>query len=260
MRITLLGTGHHLHAARRIDGFSSCVHRAEMRDEHGKTFTAYVKAFPTNSKALANEVAGWLLCRALGIPCPPRAYLCLVPIRKLRKLFPDRRWPGRDDDAHPCFATEDMHNAPVTLISETDSLAWRAQVQQWPHLPAAIALCHWLHNIDSNPGNLLHIPPNDFALIDHADIFGGQKWDHRSIKQLGHLHNKLLYLSYGNLPPPPVITEIEASAKKHAHAWQSVKDAIIEWWQDLLKNKEMDAAISTLEARAEAGWIKGKIA
>lgn len=260
MRITLLGSGHHLHAARRIDGYSSCVHRAEMKDEHGKPFTAYVKAFPTDSKALANEIAGWLLSRALNLPAPRRAYVCLVPIRKLRALFPERRWPGRDDDAFPCWATEEMQNTPLTLISEADSIVWRDKVQRWPHLPAAIAFNHWLHNIDGNPGNLLWLDEHQFALIDHADILGGQYWDAKELKQLGYLHDKLLQLAWGGLPPPDVTTEIERTTADHHQAWHSVKDAVYDWWEDLLRTKEIAAATAFIERRADPAWIRGRIA
>lgn len=260
MRITLLGRGHHLHAARRIDGYSSCVHRAEMKDEHGKPFTAYVKAFPTDSKALANEIAGWLLSRALNLPAAPRAYVCLVTIGKLRNLFPELRWPGADADVFPCWATEEMQHTPLTIISEADSIVWRDKVQGWPHLPAAIAFNHWLYNIDSNPGNLLYIQQHQFALIDYADILGGKYWNKKELKQLGYLHNKLLHLAWGGIPPPDVTAEIERTASKHGVAWQKAKAAIYDWWEDLLKSKDLDAAIGFIESRAEPSWIKGKIA
>ncbi len=258
--VLLLGPGHHLYASRRIDGFSSCVHRAELRDEHGRPFTAYVKAFPTDKRGLANEVAGWLITRALGLPCPPRAYLCLVPVRKLRQLFPERRWPGNDDDNMTCFASEELPNNPLALVNEQDAIVWRARIKPWPHLHAIIALCHWLHNIDGNGGNLLYLGDSDFAIIDHAEILGGQDWTPKTLRHAGYLHNQAMHLAYGGLPPPQATQDIEAKSAAHLPAWQKAKEAVLEWWQELLSRKECSAAVSFIEARADPAWIKGKIA
>ncbi|WP_047237332.1 hypothetical protein [Chromobacterium subtsugae] len=262
MSITLLGAGHHLHAARRIDGYSSCVHRAELRAPDGGTLTAYVKAFPSSkeSKALANEIAGYLLARACGLSTAPRAFILLIHVRKLRKLFPEYTWPGGDDDLFPTWATEELQDSKLTLVSEADAIAWRQRVQQWTQLPAAIAFHQWLQNIDANAGNLLWLGESDFALIDYADILGGQDWTADSLKTAGYLHNKLLHLAYGGVPDPASANAIEESHQFASQAWAQEKGTIIDWWDDLLKRKEAAAAAEFIESRSSADWIKGKVA
>lgn len=260
MSITLLGAGHHLHAGRRIDGYSSCVHRAELRAPDGSTFAAYVKAFPSDNKALANEVAGYLLAKASGLTTAPRAFILLIHVRKLRTLFPENKWPGSDDDIYPTWATEELHDSKLTLVSEADAIAWREQVQQWPQLPGAIAFHQWLQNIDANAGNLLWLEGNDFALIDYADILGGQDWTPDSLASAGYLHNKLLHLAYGGVPDQAATREIEACHQMASQAWQQTKDTIMDWWGDLLKRKDREAACRFIEARSDPEWIKGKVA
>ncbi|MEN7429673.1 hypothetical protein VA599_02880 [Chromobacterium sp. TRC.1.1.SA] len=260
MSITLLGAGHHLHAARRIDGYSSCVHRAELRAPDGTTLTAYVKAFPTDNKALANEVAGYLRARAYGLTTAPRAFILLIHTRKLRKLFPEYTWPGSDDDLFPTWATEELQDSMLTLVSEADAIAWRQRVQQWPHLPAAIAFHQWLQNIDANAGNLLWLGEAEFALIDYADMLGGQSWTPESLETAGYLHNKLLQLAYGGVPDRTSARAIEESHLSASIAWEQAKGSIMDWWGDLLKRRDREAAANFIALRSDPEWIKGKVA
>lgn len=260
MSIPLLGAGHHLHASRRLDGFSSCVHRAELRDEHGHLVTAYVKAFPTNSKALPNEVLGWLANQARGIPCPARAWLILVPVRKLRQLWPELRWPGKEHDDYLCWATEEIPRARH-LLASPDALIWQEVVRLWTKLPQAIAVNYWLHHVDANAGNLLGLDGGHFAVIDMADILGGAHWTARTLRELDnhYLEEKLLRLGYDGQVDPATLYEIELAAAAHAEVWRTIRAHVMEWWELLLNKKDRMAAEAWLERRASATWIRGRV-
>lgn len=259
MSITLLGSGHHLHASRRIDGFSTRTHRAEILDETGQPFTAYVKAFPADNKGLVNELTGYVLARTLGLPVSPRAYVILVPIKKLRKLHPETDWPGKAGDCWPCWATAELHNHTLQLVSLHDQIAWRADVNLWPDLPAAIAFCEWLANADANPGNLLRHAPGEYSLIDFAEILGGANWTAKTLQGNARPGNKLLILASGGVPDSATVADCMKAARKHRNAWEAGSGMLYDWWNDLLSPKEQTAAARFIAQRAAPGWITGRI-
>lgn len=253
-RITVLGPGHHLYFARRIDGYSSCLHLAELMDEKGRALRAYVKAFPASSKGIVNEAIGWLTARAVGLPCPPRAYILLMHTERLAAEYPDRKWGN--SEMYPTFATEALAGTPIDWI---DAAHYAAQIKHWPHLPAAIALHEALHNVDGNAGNLLALDGGGYATIDYGDILGGRDWSAKTLRKLGWLHNKLLHLSCNGMPNAREIAAIRHAASAHAGAYNEIRDELEMWFEKLLKRGDHNAASAFLAERMGADWMKGRL-
>ncbi|BAK76769.1 hypothetical protein NH8B_1954 [Pseudogulbenkiania sp. NH8B] len=170
--LTLLGPGHYRAPLRPVDGTASHCHEITLKDETGRHRNAYLKAWPGGSKGLANEAAGWLISRARGIDTPPRAWIILMRVGDLEPLF-DMEWNCAPDKLWPCWATESIEGVPLDRM---DAGMWAERLACWPRLPDAIAVHEWLHHTDANAGNIIAVDLDQFTIVDHADILGGERW------------------------------------------------------------------------------------
>ncbi len=257
-QIAVLGPRHHLRRLPTTSPARTTVHRARMLDPTGTTFRAYVKAFPPGSRGLVNELVGWRLHRARGLPTAPRAFVALVPVAKLRHYHPDATWlQGRAEPLWPAWVTEAL---PTRHRGYNNDATRRAQLCQWPDLHAAIAMREALHDIDCHGGNYvpLSLEPPQFAALDFAESLGGQGWTAQQLEELDYLHNKLLYDTVG-LPSDLDQHKLEASGAAHWDAWKAAEPELLYWWQGLLRNPaDRDSLHTTLARRLAAGWLKGR--
>jgi hypothetical protein len=258
--IDLLGPGHHIVALERVDGYSSFLHHAAIRDRSGVTRNAYVKAFPAGTRGIANELCGWIWHKAYGMQTAERAWIMLLPAGKLRAIFPEVDWPGGDDSLLTTWVTETImdHDADST-VPLVDGMLWADRIAAWPALHDAIALGNLLHNTDSNGGNLIATGLTDFALVDFAEILGGQHWTRDTICNLRYNHNKIAYLAWNGFPSKQDKEAIEAATVKASTLWPEIKQFVTGWWRDLIRDQlDCEAGLTWLEKQANKAAAKGK--
>lgn len=252
--IEILGDGHHRFAVQRIDGFSSCLHLAAIVDAQGQHHTAFIKAFPTYSKGIANEIAGWVLSHKAGLPAPERAWIIGLQVGRLRRLFPEQEWPGQNDDLMLTWATKSL--SPVATdcyLSLDDADVWAERIQAWPQLHDAVIQAELLHNVDANAGNLVAIDETNFAVVDFADILGGQDWSAATVKKLDYFHNKLNHLAWGGLPGSEDQLELSQSMRRVAQAWYEARPVVAQWWSILIdRAKDREGGLAFVDRNAKA--------
>lgn len=251
--IQILGPNHHLYYDKTIDGVSTCVHRAAISDENGVTRIAFVKAFPTDSYGIPNEILGWISSKLVGAHVAKNAYILILPVDKLRSIHPDQKWPGSDNDYLLCWATEEL--SPVAadcLVKAGDIDAWEEAILGWDGLHLSVALSDWLYNADVNAGNLIAIGEDDFAIVDFAECLGGQLWNAKSLISLPYFASKLAHLAWGSLVPPIAQKIITQEHEKIVVAWPEIRKEVEFWWKKLkVKEKDISAAMTFLRSRLE---------
>lgn len=255
--IKLLHTGHLISTLPAPRTSTNSNHRACLiADEHGESVKTHLKAFPSRSNGLVNEIAGHILHQAAGITTAPRAWVIILSSQELTGLFPHAKW-GKDR-LWPCWATEHLDGTPVNAGS---AWTWADELAIWPDTPACIALHEWLWNIDGNAGNLISTGRGELAAIDHADILGGDDWTTKTLRDNTHtrFYNKALHIAWGGTPDPAQRLAARQAATQHgailARSWQHIRH----WWQSLLKEKDMAAAHAFLTARAAPDWIMNRL-
>ncbi len=254
--IKLLDTGH-LIAPLPTSHTTAQHHRACLiRDEYANRVHVHIKAFPADSKGLANEIAGHLLHQAAGINTARRAWLIVLNRHELTTLFPTVDIGS--DEEWLCWATEHIDGMPINAL---DAWTWGDELAAWPDTATCIALHEWLWAIDGNAGNLISTGHGDFAAIDHADILGGQHW---TAKMLRHnlqrrFYNKALHIAWGGTPTPQQRQAAREKARRHGQILQAAWPHIHQWWQSMLKQKDIDAAYAFLTDRAAPGWIDNRL-
>lgn len=227
-----------------------------MLDEYGKEVKAHIKAFPGNSKALANELAGWILHRAAGIETAERIWVIILSNAELHALFPAVDW-GKADE-WPCLAVQHIAGQPVSAKAAE---LWTDELAAWHSTAACIAMAEWLWEIDGNAGNLINTGRGEFAAIDFADSFGGPDWTPGRLRKNTHapFYNKRLHIAWGGMATPAQRQAARESADQHASILQRHWQDITHWWSCLLKPKQIQAAHDFLHARSAANWIDTRL-
>lgn len=152
------------------EGNCSPVLHARFTDADGE-FDGFAKPFDWHDTAQAtvvlNEVTGWLLARASGLPCPQRAFFIQLPHTALPTYNGPVSLPQADGTGHVlCFVSQAAANTAVKGLFPTQQLL-REQIQ-WPRCNDTIAFDEGLGNSDRHLYNLVRRGANDFVLIDHG--------------------------------------------------------------------------------------------
>jgi len=114
-----------------------------------------------------NEVTGWLIARACGLPVAERAFFSVINSNELPTYSGELPLPAPDEDGNLlCFTTQAMGNTAVRGQYNTEMLV--REQSAWPLCDATIAFDEALANSDRHAFNLLRRAENDFALIDHG--------------------------------------------------------------------------------------------
>lgn len=152
-----------------VQGNVSPVLHARFLGEH--EFDGYVKPFEWGNIAQCtttlNEVTGWLLAQASGLPCAPRAFFIQLPLAQLPPYTGPAPLPKPDANGNVlCFGTEAVANTAVRALHTTQMLA--TEQSQWPFNDQTIAFDEGAGNSDRHIFNLVRRAARDYVLIDHG--------------------------------------------------------------------------------------------
>lgn len=115
-----------------------------------------------------NEISGWLLARAGGLPVAETAFLAYIRTRELPAFTHGQLPPELDGEVRLFFCTQEISRTQATGLADSSSLI--AEQTRWPHLHATLALDEYTCNSDRHPGNMVRKSAADFVLIDHGRL------------------------------------------------------------------------------------------
>lgn len=233
----------------------SLVHTAEVHSPTDGPSQVFIKAFPSKFEAtgLANEIAGYLLACAAGLPVASSACLLLLRTEQLNSVHPDHIASLQNDTGLSLvWATRALPGPPLRILHPINEPEFQKRLKKWPLLPSVLAFDDLVANEDRTNDNLVAISNGEFALVDHADIAGG-------ISRLGQFpdphsssKNQLLSSVYGTVVPHSVSSGMLLAAESHVAIFGAAKPEI-EYWFKLLFNDQTDAQsmLAFLSARAQ---------
>lgn len=243
-----------------------------------KPISGYVKHFPLNPKdkmtrptGLINEILGYSLLNAFGIPTPDAA-LCPCPhpiTEETDWAFISCRHPNSVASLNERYNLIHLQNEHQKENTTQSRNAFRKAelfvlqaIADWTHSPALCAVDALMDNNDRNPGNLIRLDNNDILAIDHSNILGGCLRDTKKLFDSPPLKNNKL-LSYLMVASPAnpntanqivsafevlcarfyrVNAELKNTLKEHsrynaplAHLYSAV------WWRALRFDDHLDA-------------------
>jgi hypothetical protein len=123
----------------------------------------------TQATQTLNEVTGWLVARACGLPVPKRAFFAALKLSELPAYSGPRPLPVADQDGCVvCFVTQAVANTAQRSLFNTKALV--LEQSRWAHCNDTIAFDEGLANADRHSFNLMRSAENDFVLIDHGQL------------------------------------------------------------------------------------------
>jgi len=225
---------------------TSLVHIAEIATPERGTQQAFVKAFPMRyeSVGLTNELAGYLVARAVGLPVATNAYVLIVKTEKLFGVHPSFQAELSNTRGYNlAWCTSAIEGAPVRLLHKITDDEMRKRLRAWKRLPAVLAFDDWVANGDRSRDNLIAIRNNEFALVDHAEIAGGLSRLDGTIDNCIQVPNRLLKDVYGDQIPASVKSAMMLAAEQHSVAFAIVQPELDYWFKELFSNSTEDTTI-----------------
>ncbi|GAA4648073.1 hypothetical protein GCM10023116_03370 [Kistimonas scapharcae] len=233
--IPLLYSRHYLNAYNQVpEGLSALTHIARLRWQDNQVGRYFVKIYPRDYAplGLVNEITGYLLALACGIPQPPRAAVVHVPSAVFGQLYPQFEVP--DDMMLLGWATEEYGGKTLKTYLGRNMQSYRRilhQLAKWSHLPALLAFDDWLANQDRNTGNVVVRSDKDFGVIDHGGCPVKHDWTAEDLDPNGRYESKLLdeVFSAGN--PLQLASGMVDASQQHSEAYTKVVTELQYWWR-----------------------------
>jgi hypothetical protein len=206
----------------------------------------YAKLMPLGTREgqieCINEISGWLLGQASGLPLANTAFLASVAADKLP---PSQRLAvlTNPDEELFFFCTEAISKSQARAVMHADELA--KEQSNWIHCNGTISFDEWTGNTDRHVNNLIRRAKNDFVLIDHGRLLSrrleGPCWHTAELKDLratplSNLLFRHAYTCQSVTLPPALHAGYTKCAHQAAHQKQAMRVALheISYWCSLV--------------------------
>lgn len=215
----------------------------------------FIKLYPPESgtperppRGLVNEVTGWLLGNAFGVPQPEKAWLVQVPLRGLGNTPKDwgkkREWLKQlkrlGVESYWAFGTAKLpgRSAAIEITRQVELDAFIQDLTSWPALKNTIALDENIANTDRHFNNLIRVGPKKYHAIDNGRLATDSScgnWSISDLQPLKNYMNKLSHYCYKeDRPDRETASYIAAAAAMHQAAIQPITGELEYWWDRLI--------------------------
>ena len=240
-----------LHWVDPEDGHISDVHVARYAIDLETSVEAYSKIYPWGdgrNRGMVNEITGYLVCHALGIPQPARAFVAYVPLREI--CTPDSspmiRQLAEQRAYYPAFCTQRLDGKSAAYRLPRVALPGLIEdVKAWDKLPTTMAVDDQIANVDRHLNNLIRLGSKSFAVIDNGILAaapreGVHHWTVDRLDALALFRNRLCEHVFNQDPPNKVVSATLGEAQNCAPAVDSVIDELEFWWSQLLSGEDYE--------------------
>lgn len=193
---------------------------------------------------MVNEITGWLITHALGLPQPDHAYVVKVPLGELVAPLPD--WVSELKKSkvktYWAFATAKLPADSAALNFKNEDIPLLIEdVKKWDALPRVVALDEHIANTDRHLNNLLRLGKAKYALIDNGRLAveGSQRnWQGACLRPDNQFTNKLSFHCWQDAPPVEKASTAVRAGSQHPDALASVREELTDWWGRLIPDNE----------------------
>lgn len=218
----------------------------------GQQRQCFVKIFAQEqSIGVFNEILGYLLTKAEGLPVAPKSGLLILPdALKAQINIPV---------ASVAFVTSRIDGrSPSSFHSVGDALRFEALcnvLNNWEKLHHAIAFDEWVANQDRNLGNVIIGSNNSVTLIDHSNMPVDLLWTSEMLDTSIEPRNVLgeFFRKTATLPQK---LDILRGATQQKSSLSLVMDEVVYWAEQMLPENQKDKLITFLATRAEQSNLR----
>lgn len=225
---------------------SSFKHPSEV-----KPIDMYAKIYSLRGtdRSIFNEILGYLMAHALGIPQPKHACIALVPTERLRKDMVGSALNSSlsdevfQNEVFPVFCTSKIDKSKTAFQYNDLVEAIASELPKWPDMGKAVAVDNTIANIDRHVNNLVRTGVSKYHLIDNGILVSGNGWQPSDLNPNEAFVNKLLMISE-KLMTPVQAAKIKGNAitacDDHADALNNINTELRYWISNLYKQTQSD--------------------
>lgn len=201
----------------------------------------YCKIYSLSAKnrSIFNEIAGYLMADALGLPQPKYACIALMPTKQLKKNltfnFKDKNLEREifRNDFFPIFCTSKIDPSETALQYYQGAIeVVAAELSKWPEYGRAMAMDNTICHADRHMNNILRTGTNQYHLIDNGILLNPNGWSVTELEPSAHFRNVLLDISQ-KLMTKKQYNKIKGKAilacDEHKKAFDKIEDELIFW-------------------------------
>lgn len=239
-------------ASMRVQTNKGCV----LQDVYGKIYP-----HTNNDRSLFNEIVGYLVSHALGIPQPSHAYIALMDTKTILtnnhdNLSGELLTLLQTEQYYPVFCTAkiDKSQTAFDFCCQTPSLI--KEIAKWKYLPDTLAMDNTIAHTDRHLNNILRTGKQTYHVIDNGILASddGTPWQVASLDSHKDYKNRLWQFTeqYLSQSWKTISTNIMHTCTLHSKAVQSCLDELKYWIKALYSTQQIDynAFINFLTDRA----------
>lgn len=216
-----------------------------------KPIDMYVKIYSFNGydRSVFNEILGYLMVQAMGLPQPKYACIALIPTDKLRSDIKSGQLSSQLDkevfqrEVFPVFCTSKIDKSKTAFQYHQCVQAVASELAKWPYMGNVVAADNTIANIDRHVNNLLRTGVNKYHLIDNGILVNGSGWQTSDLLVNEHFGNKLLSVSeqYMTASQYDKIKGYAINAcDDHSDAFNYIHNELVYWINALYNNTQND--------------------
>lgn len=168
-----------------------------------KPIDMYAKIYSLSGydRSVFNEILGYLMVQAMGLPQPKHACIALIPTDRLRVDIRSGELSSQLDkevfqrEVFPVFCTSKIDKSKTAFQYHQCVQAVAAELAKWPYMGSVVAADNTIANIDRHVNNLLRTGINKYHLIDNGILVNGNGWQVSDLSLNEHFCNKMLSVS-----------------------------------------------------------------
>lgn len=242
-----------------LDGEAGVEATCILQIDHPEAGRAafYAKFYPDlggQSRALANEIVGYVLARHFHIEQPPKACVFRAPLKRLdfKRIHSRHAWLkalSAQADFYPAFCTQAVQApTPWLFYGAQAASAMCDDLRAWPDCAKTLAFDDIITNLDRNLRNLLRIGQRRYAIIDHGRLVAPDgNWSGKKLDPEMKSINKLLDVLYPK-DRTAISSAVAAAADQNSLLLIGLHE-IRHWLSHLLPKDEQEAFDSFLKVR-----------
>lgn len=236
-------------------GNVEAVIHAAFEHPRGGRIDGFAKFYRQDGRGMVNEITGWLLAQAHGLPVPEHAFIALIPLDKLpvpmEGIAALAHAHGRTH--FPAFVTSSAAPVAIQPVAETASLL--DEIRKWAHLPSCVAIDERMANTDRHARNLVRRGLRDFVAIDHGRLAWTQQhpeWTAATVADsTAAFDNRLSFIAWGPNPDVKTGSAVLARAGDLERPDQALTDELAFWWETLVPDPD--------DRMAWSGFMDGRL-
>lgn len=219
-----------------------------------KAIDMYGKIYPLDfaDRSLFNEIVGYLMANALGIPQPKYACIALIPTQDIAandSIGFSNSELGKsffDNEFYPIFCTSKIDKSETAFEYHTRSKKLIEELAKWSHIGDTIAMDNTIAHVDRHMGNLLRTGKAKYHVIDNDILvckYAAYGWLTSDLDVDRKYKNQLFDIAKDYMPQKE-FSKIRSSmiheCNKHSNAIVSIDKEVKSWMNSIYDSNSSD--------------------